>query len=597
MNYNTTLESTRNTNSGIYQSCLQPVHRFDPSMFSGLDLESGFNAATTTFCPELQKPEIHRQIPHFAELLYLWRSSPHDQNDWIGYFAGSLQETPEDLFPEEFEIEALLEKNEIRSGSRINSNLGIASQSESTHPGINSYILSMFADLQEEIPGDYFELKKSFTAETLIMRKATFYQFMVWVYRFIEFSFEKMKSAEFLIQNPEKGIEAVVNSLFIIWYLKKNCTIYDLTSRTSYVGGRYETQTSQIQVSLGCVSYNRQADQNLLEASRTGRIASGRFVEELEHKFAVKLNVKHAIAVCNGTLADAVALSAIALKTGLNNVIVPSLTFIAQANAIRHAGLNPIFLDVGTDGLMEDVVNLAERNPAILYPVHLMGKVCRWVSQLQGTLPVLEDACEALGSQVDGRYAGTMGMAGTFSMYVSHSFTSGEGGRIATNDDEIAELCRSIRAHGRMGDNVNERFCFSRLGFNAKMSNIQAAYATAHIDDFDEIIDSRKQVVKQLADRLGDDFGVATNDIVAHGFPIRYPDQKSRDHALEEISKSGVECRPLFSNIAREHFGTKSDFPNAEAISSQYLYVPCHQRIGEKDIERICGSVLSSRNL
>lgn len=581
----------------IYQSCFQPDHSFDPSMFSGLDSESGFNAALTAFCPELLNPEIHKQIPHFAELLYLWRSSPKDQHDWIGYFTGSLQETPEDLFPEEIEIEALLEKNVILSGSKIRSHLGLASQSEKMYPGITSYIMSLFADLQEEIPGDYFELKEGFTVGTLIMQKAAFHQFMEWIYRFIQFSFEKINSVEFLIRNPEKGIEVVVNSLFIIWYLKKNCTIYDLNSRTSYVGGRYETQTSQIQVSLGCVSYNRQADQNLLEASRTGRIASGRFVEELEHKFAEKLNAKHAIAVCNGTMADAVALSAISVKTGFNNVIVPSLTFIAQANAIRHAGLNPLFVDVGTDGLMEHVVDLAERNQAILYPVHLMGKVCRWVSQLQSSLPVLEDACEALGSQFEGRYAGTMGMAGTFSMYVSHSFTSGEGGMIVTNDDEIAELCKSIRAHGRLGDNVNERFCFPRLGFNAKMSNIQAAYATAHIDDFEEMIEKRKQVVRQLADRLGDDFEIATNDIVAHGFPLRYADKMSRDRALEEISKSGIECRPLFSNIAREHFCTNSEFPNAEAISSQYLYVPCHQQIGKNDIERIYRSVSSSRNL
>tara|TARA_R110002111_G_scaffold229327_4_gene290569 strand:+ start:6464 stop:8065 length:1602 start_codon:yes stop_codon:yes gene_type:complete len=528
---------------------------------------------------------------------HLWRNPPEDQHDWIGFTTDEKQDGSKNSCFSAAEIELLLERNNILSGSTFCSNQGVATQTEKDYAGITSLMLSIFAEMNDKIPGIYFDLNIGFTTETLLMRKSVFNQFMDWLTPFLHYSSEKLKSHEFLLNHPEKGLEVVFDRLFMIWCLKQHWTVYDMKTNKSYLDAMYETDAATHHVSLGCVNYNRAADENLLEATRTGRIAGGRFVEELEKKFCKKLAVKHAISVCNGTMADAIALSAITTKTGIKKVITPALTFIAQANAILHAGLTPIFVDVGEDGLLDDIPESMDSKDCIVYPVHLMGKVCPSVSQLANRYPVLEDACEALGSQVNGKYAGTMGIAGTFSMYVSHSFTSGEGGMIVTDDDEMAMLCRSIRAHGRLGDEVGERFRFPRLGFNGKMSNLQAAYATAHFDDFEEIIEMRKQVVQKLANQLGDDFGVASDGIVAHGFPVLYPDKTSRDRALIMISKKGIECRPLFSCIASEHFNADGDFPNAENISSRYLYVPCHHQLSEREIGLICQAVCDSKEL
>ena len=582
----------------IYQSGLQPINSasfVETPIYTASELESEMDLVLKSHCPELLVPEFRIQFAHFATLLYFWKNPPEDQHDWIGFASDNQRESTITGFYNEPEIEVLLSRNEILSGSKYGSKLGLAAQAEKNCQGVTSFLLGMFADRNEKIPGEYFDLCVGFSTDSVIMKKSLFHQFMEWLIPLIQHGSEKIKSDEFLIRHPENGMAVVLDQLFIIWYLKNNWTIYDLESKTSFVCGSYETKLPTSQVSLGCVNYKRQADENLIEASRTGRIANGRFVEELENQFCETLDVKHAIAVCNGTMADAIALSAIAYKTEIRNVIIPALSFIAQANAILHAGLNPVFVDVGPDGLMENIADLAERRDCIVYPVHLMGKVCRSVSQLDSQYPVLEDACEALGSRVDGKYAGTMGMAGTFSMYVSHSFTSGEGGMIVTSDDEIADLCKSIRAHGRMGDSVKERFRFPRLGFNGKMSNLQAAFATAHFDDFEEIIEKRKQIVQMLSDRLGDDFGVASNDVVAHGFPVMYADKSSRDRALNIISQNGIECRPMFSCIASEHFNTGGDFPNAENISSRFLYVPCHHQLSENDIELICQAVHNSQ--
>lgn len=581
----------------IYQTCFQPEQSLsfiETSMYAEWEPGAELDLTLSKHCPELLEAEFLLQIDPFAALLYLWKNPPEDQHDWIGFTSRCQQADSEHYFSDPSEIELLLERNAVLCGAKYHSKLGVAAQAEKNHPGITSFMLGMFADLNEKIPGDYFELNIGFTTDFMLMRLSSFNQFMDWLSQFMQYGYEKMKTDQYLIQNPEKGLRFVLDRLFIIWYLKQNWTIYDCGTQRSYINGVYEANSSPDFVSLGCVNYKREADENLREATRSGRIANGKFVEELEGKFCEQLNVKHAIAVCNGTMADAIALSAIATKTGIRNVITPALTFIAQANAILHAGLNPVFVDVGKEGLLEDIPELAENGDGIVYPVHLMGKICNSVSQLSDRHPVLEDACEALGSQVEGRYAGTMGMAGTFSMYVSHSFTCGEGGMIVTNDAEIAELCRSIRAHGRLGDAVNERFRFPRLGFNGKMSNLQAAFATAHFDDFQQIIEKRKQIVQELADQLGDDFGVASENIVAHGFPVMYADRAARDRALNMISQQGVECRPLFSCIASEHFNAEGEFPNAEDVSSRFLYVPCHHQLSDRDLRQICQAVRNS---
>jgi len=220
-------------------------------------------------------------------------------------------------------------------------------------------------------------------------------------------------------------------------------------------------------ISLATSTVTKQVRDNVNAALDENRLGGGRFVTEFEDKVKSYMGAKHAIATCNGSMADIVALRVLAeLNPDKEEVIVPALTFIAQTNAILINGLTPVFVDIKDDfQIDESKIKLGENTLAV-FPTHLLGK-SQNILHLSG-VPIVEDSCEAFGVWNGGDMA-------TFSFFPSHTITTGEGGMIITNNDRYAELARKIINHGRRSDNILDKFHFDHLGFNGKMSNIIAA--------------------------------------------------------------------------------------------------------------------------
>lgn len=332
-------------------------------------------------------------------------------------------------------------------------------------------------------------------------------------------------------------------------------------------------------IKLSHVFVSEEAIERVTGLLRNGKVGQSEVIEEFEQAFAKWLGVKHCIAVSCGTMADTIALAVLKhFYPGRNKVIVPAHTFIAQVNAITYNGLEPVFID-GPDGFF----TINKNSYLCFFPVHLLG--VPWRHELNGMLPVIEDSCEAMGSMVDGVKCGTKCDMGTFSFFPSHTITTGEGGMISTNNDDYASLARRLRNHAKA---ANEDFTFNEIGFNGKMTSLQAALGIEALKTIDEVIENRRKNFFALggSEALGD-------FISPHAFPLKFESRYKRDRAIISFREKGIDCRKFFSSIptqekAYAHLGYKlGDFPLAEEHGEKWLYLPVHQGLSEEDLKKI----------
>jgi len=362
-------------------------------------------------------------------------------------------------------------------------------------------------------------------------------------------------------------------------------------------------------ITLGTVNISSKTKKLLNEALDKGIIGQGNYIQDFENKLAEFLKVKHVITTSSGTLADAVALAAAKITDGgkRNEVIVPALTFIAQVNAVYYNHLKPVFVDVGYDYQI-DTEKIEEKitgNTLAIMPTHLLGKPVNMNDVLdlakKHNLFVIEDSCEALGSRYQNQLCGTIGDMGCFSFFVSHSITTGEGGAIATNNDSLADLARSLRNHGRKSSNPGEHFIFPHIGFSAKMNSMEAIVGLGIIDELPEYIERRHQNLIKINNLLDKELLHGKNQyIVPHGIPVLVKSQEQRDKLLVAFpEKFGIETRQIFYSIptqseAYKFLGEKiGSYPVAEDIGRRGLYVPCHQNLGDEDLRKIANAILA----
>jgi perosamine synthetase len=296
-------------------------------------------------------------------------------------------------------------------------------------------------------------------------------------------------------------------------------------------------------IKLSHVAFPQEAVEAVAQLVRKGLVGQGSQIEEFEAAFGNWIGRSHAIAVSNGTMADTIALAALrARHPGKTKVIMPALTFAAQLNAVLTARLEPIFVDVDDKGLMraDQIEPLLDAHTLCIYPVHLLGAYC---DLPDFGVPVVEDTCEALGTEYKGRKAGTAGTLATFSFFPSHTLTTGEGGMIATDDPELADLARTLRNHGKRANDV---FHFDYSGFNGKMTTVQATLGTYGLRTLDKNIALRRKAGQALGliERTGE-------AICPHAFPVVCASKASRDGLLEKLTEVGIESRNLFSSLSR----------------------------------------------
>jgi len=227
----------------------------------------------------------------------------------------------------------------------------------------------------------------------------------------------------------------------------------------------------------------------------------GEYVSKFEEEFARYIGVKHAIAVNTGTAALHMAIAALNIGPG-DEVIVPPFTFIASASSILHNNAIPIFADIDDKSYTLDpnsVRNKITEKTKEIIPVHLAG-ICADMSELmdvasESGISVIEDAAQSIGTQCYNKKVGSIGHLGCFSFYPSKNITTGEGGMVTTNDNELAEQCRLLRHHGEP-----EWYMYDRLGYNYRMTEIQAAIGRVQLRKIDSFISMRNKNAKYLSE-------------------------------------------------------------------------------------------------
>ncbi len=239
----------------------------------------------------------------------------------------------------------------------------------------------------------------------------------------------------------------------------------------------------------------------LTSASNSG----GKRVQDFEGLLADFLHVKHAIAVNSGTAALNASILAAGIKE-TDEILIPSFTFVATANSVSCTGAKPVFVDIEKDTYTMnplDLENKITKKTRAIIPVHLYGHPAKMNEILEiarkHSLIVIEDACQSLGSLYNGKQTGTLGQMGCFSMYASKVLTSGEGGAIATNSDEYAEILRMIRNHG-MVHGYDTRI----IGFNMRLPEISAAIAKTQMKKIRLMLEKRSVNAKKLGELLND---------------------------------------------------------------------------------------------
>jgi perosamine synthetase len=331
----------------------------------------------------------------------------------------------------------------------------------------------------------------------------------------------------------------------------------------------------------------------LLQCIESGWISSeGPFVSQFEEGFSRKVSRKHGVAVCNGTAALDVAVEALEIGPQ-DEVIVPSLTIISCVNQIVRAGAKPIFVvaDARTWNMDARQVEakITPHTRAILI-VHISGlpvdlDPLMEIAKRHG-LSVIEDAAEAIGQKYNGRPCGSFGDVSVFSFYPNKHVTTGEGGMVVTNDDRLAERCRSLR---NLCFQPERRFVHERLGWNFRMTNLQAAVGLAQLERLDEFVLRKRAMGAAYSSLLADlpqlqlplsETTYSKNIYWVYGVVLADSNHIDAEYAMRMMARKGIGTRPFFwplhlqPVLKRLGLTPSETLPVAETLGKRGFYLP-----------------------
>lgn len=344
----------------------------------------------------------------------------------------------------------------------------------------------------------------------------------------------------------------------------------------------------------------------VVQVLRTPHLSLGPKGPEFEAAFQRRLGARHAIACSSGTAGLHLLWRAIGIGP-TDEVVTTPFSFIASSNSVMFEGARPTFVDIDPDTWQIDAnrieAAITPHTRAIL-PVDVFGAVPDMDAinaiAARHRLRVVEDSCEALGTLVRGRPAGMLAEAGVFGFYPNKQITTGEGGMIVTNDDELAFRCRSMRNQGRDPD--AGWLQHARLGFNFRLSDVNCAIGIVQMQRLDEIVERRRRVANWYIERLVDVPEVRMQRVPADVqmswfvFVVRLRDeftQADRDRVLHDLRNVGIQCSNYFTPIHlqpfyAEQFGYRAgDFPVTEALSARTVALPFHNGLTEADVDRV----------
>ncbi len=372
-------------------------------------------------------------------------------------------------------------------------------------------------------------------------------------------------------------------------------------------------------------------DERLLveEVLRSGRLSKGPMLANLERAFSERFGARHAIGVSNGTAAMHLSVLAAGVRDG-DMVITTPFSFIASANVILYERAIPVFVDIDPQTLTIDAAATVEAietltlrrggwerllpprgaTPAgtlrAIIPVDVFGRVAEMQAIVAAAraagIAVIEDACEAVGASLDGVPAGRWGDAGAFAFYPNKQMTTGEGGMVLTDDDDIAREVSSLRSQGRSDDRSWLRH--QRIGYNYRLDELSAAVGLAQFRRLDELLQKREAVAAMYTERLRGIHGIAPLPPPRPGmnmswfiYVIRVEDGIGRDALAADLAARGIPTRPYFWPIHlqppyRERFGFEPGaYPHTEAAGNSLLALPFHGRLSADEVDYICDSI------
>jgi perosamine synthetase len=343
--------------------------------------------------------------------------------------------------------------------------------------------------------------------------------------------------------------------------------------------------------------------QNITTAVKSGWVSSkGPYIEAFEDEFSKYVGTKHGISTSNGTTALHLALVALNIGKG-DKVLVPSLTFIAVANAVTYVGATPVFVDSHPKYWCmdpSDIEKKIDQYTKAIIVVHLYGHPCDMdpIMQLAKThnISIIEDCAEAHGAEYKGRKVGLFGKISCFSFYGNKIITTGEGGICLTDSEDLAIKIKMLRDHGM---NPNKKYWHEVVGFNYRMTNLQAALGVAQLERIDSLLKQKKDIASMYNDLLKNlpNVEIAPEEAWARNVYWLYSvllKKVSRENVMEHLAKQGFETRPFFYPIhILPPYKTELKLPVAEELSRIGMNLPSGYCLKESEIRDVVGSLKS----
>ena len=346
-------------------------------------------------------------------------------------------------------------------------------------------------------------------------------------------------------------------------------------------------------------------EQAVIEVLRSGQLSLGPRIPAFEERFAARLGVPHASAVSSGTAALHLGLRAIGVEPG-DEVVTSPFSFVASANAILYQGATPVFADIDARTLNLDPAAAAAaitgRTRALL-PVHIFGYPADLPAFEQHGLPIVEDACEALGAvHADGTPVGGRGHPAAFAFYANKQLTTGEGGMLTMSSAEHKERVDSERNQGRAPD--MDWLDHDRLGFNYRLTDIACALGLAQLERLDEMLADRARVAGWYREALaGSEITLPCEDAGGNVrgwfvFVVQVP--RDRDGVIGRLRDRGIPSKPYLPAIHlmsfyRERFGHREgEFPVCEDVAARSLALPFFPRMTEGQVAQVAEALLTA---